>query len=256
MAPDEIDERVAALYGDIDWREASGLLHVAAIHGPSGRILKIGPDAPPSPIDRFALGLARARADVLVTTGRILRSEPDLVHRYSEASEEDEAIAEWRRRAVGRAERPRLLVLSETGRFPIDHPAFGASQGVIWTSAAGAAAMGRPPAGFDVVQAEADRDTARDAIASCVRTLAAERTDATVLLEAGPSTSNAFYEKSGASRVDELLLSRFDGAIAPAAQGPVFVPEYARASLFGAARSRRSIDEASGSWGFERYRVD
>ena len=52
------------------------------------------------------------------------------------------------------------------------------------------------------------------------------------------------------------MLSRFDGAIAPAAQGPVFIPEDARSALFGGARSRRSIDEASGSWRFERYRVD
>ncbi|MEM9177489.1 MAG: hypothetical protein AAGC67_19915, partial [Myxococcota bacterium] len=164
MQAADIDERASALYGVVDWRRAAGLIHVAAIHGPSNRILAIGPASPPSPIDRFVLGLARARSDVLITTGGILRAEPDLVPRYAEEAGAEAAFAEWRRRTLERASPPRLLVLSATGRFPADHPALQAGTGWIWTSAEGARRMGRPPIGFEVVEAEAGRTSARDAV--------------------------------------------------------------------------------------------
>ena len=65
-----VAERVARLYSsDVDWRSASGRVHVAAIHHASGCALAIGPSAPRSASDRFVLGFARARADVIVTTG-------------------------------------------------------------------------------------------------------------------------------------------------------------------------------------------
>ena len=150
MGPDAIAERANALYGQVDWTAATGLLHVASIHGPSSRTLAIGSASPPSPTDRFVLGLARARADVLVTTGSILRAEPDLVHRYAEQVGDDRAMGEWRRRVLGAEAPPRLLVLSATGRFRTDHPAFVSGAGWIWTTQEGARGIGDPPPGFMV----------------------------------------------------------------------------------------------------------
>ena len=253
MGPETIEARAAELYGEVDWRQADGLLHVAAIHGSTNRILAIGPHSPPSPTDRFVLGLARARADVLITTGGILRAEPELVHRYSEQADEDDAIAAWRRQTVGRDEAPRLLVLSATGRFPKRHPALASGRGWIWTSAAGAREIGRAPAGFRIVTAEPDRASSTHAVAWLLEQLASEVTSPTVLLEAGPSTSGAFYASSGSPRVDELLLSRFEGALPAEAEGPLFVPPAEREALFGAARSTCDVDEASGRWIFERF---
>ena len=47
--------------------------------------------------------------------------------------------------------------------------------------------------------------------------------------------------------VDELLLSRFEGALPAEAEGPSFVPPEVREALFGAARSICDVDEESGS---------
>ncbi len=254
MEPDAIEERAAALYGGVDWRDATGLLQVAAIHGPSDRILAIGPEAPPSPTDRFVLGLARARADVLVTTGGILRAEPDLVHRYAEDADEERALREWRRRALGRSAPPRILVLSGSGRFPRTHPALVSGRGWIWTSRSGADEIGDPPSGFTVVVADSDRGTAPDAITWLCGELGAEGGGATILLEAGPSTTRSFYGPEAARPVDELLLSRFEGAILEAAEGPDFVPAEERRAHFGAARSTCDVEEDSGRWIFERFR--
>ena len=80
----EVDRRVAALYGEVDWRGARGVLQVAAVADRAWVAIAIGPAAPSSATDRFVLGFARARSDAIVTTGAILRAEPDLVHELSD----------------------------------------------------------------------------------------------------------------------------------------------------------------------------
>jgi hypothetical protein len=57
-------------------------------------------------------------------------------------------------------------------------------------------------------------------------------------------------------RVDELLLSCFEGRVAAEVVGSRFVSEAAMASLFPRAGSSTRIQEASGSWRFERYRTE
>ena len=254
MGPDAIAKRADALYGQVDWTAATGLLHVAAIHGPSSRILAIGPASPPSPTDRFVLGLARARADVLVTTGSILRAEPGLVHCYAEQTADDRALGEWRRRVLGAAAPPRLLVLSASGRFSCAHPALVSGAGWIWTTQEGAREIGDPPPGFSVVAAPRGRDSAADAVAWLREERLATGREKTILLEAGPSTTRAFYEEDAAAPLDELLLSRFEGTIPEAAEGPPFVSAEARQALLGAARSSCVVEEPSGRWIFERLR--
>ncbi len=246
-----IAERVAELYsGEVDWRSAAGRVHVAAVHDASGCVLAIGPAAPRSAWDRFVLGFARARADVIVTTGSILRSEPDLVHRYAETAEEDAAFAEWRRDVLGRSAPPRLLVLSASGVFPVDHPALRAARGWIWTSSAGRDRLGTSPGGFEY--AAPGEGEGEEGIGAALSWAAAMPGVETLTIEAGPSAMAGLH---AAGAIDELLLSRFEGEIADAARGPAFVETAVILDRFGAPSSACRLEEESGVWRFERWRV-
>ena len=265
MDASTVTERIAHLFegrGDVDWRAATGTIHVAAVHDETGHVIAIGPEAPKSGTDRFVLGFARARADAIVTTGSILRSEPDLVHRLAESPEEQSALAAWRQATLGREEPPRLLVLSASGRFPTDHPALAAAQGWIWTSREGRARCGTPPEGFDFVVPGEDTDEVGDAngVAAALAWLLARDAVDTLSLEAGPSTTAALYDPAARegvafAGVDELLLSRFEGDIAEAADGPDFVPTPHLVDRFGGPATAIRLVEDSGPWRFERWRA-
>lgn len=140
---------IEALFGPgIDWRLETGVVHVAAIGASPRAALAVGPDTPRSAADRFVLGFARARADVIVTTGAILRAEPQLVHRTSEDPSEAAAWAGWRAEVLGRAEAPALLVLSASGAIDPAHPALqAAARTIVWTTAAGRERLGPLGAG-------------------------------------------------------------------------------------------------------------
>ena len=258
-----LDQQIASLYGDIDWSSAQGLLHVASIVDSSRAVLAIGPAAPISATDRFVLGLARARAEVIVTTGAILRSEPTLIHRYGENDELDDALADWRSRVCGRSRRPALVVVSRSGDFPIDHPALReAETGIVWTSKDGARRIGsiaNDLGHFSVADGSARSSVTTglaDSVASLIEEVS-ERLDArTILIEVGPTLARTFYpEQAGVRpRIDELLLSRFEGDVANAAIGPSFESESVLASMFSQAQTSVRVDEPSGTWCFERYR--
>lgn len=266
MREGSIAGQIDALYGPVDWTRAAGCLHVAAIDASSGDVIAIGPAAPRSPTDRFVLGFARARADVILTTGSILRSEPDLVHRYSEDAEEQAGWAAWRRDVLGRAESPRLLVLSASGRFPLDHPALTSARGWIWTTEVGAAHLEGAPSGLEIVTAPA---TLSDPVSAAVDFALSEQASAsgtpdrvTVSVEAGPTAAARLYAPrdeavdAQSAGVDELLLSCFEGTLSEAARGPSFVAASLRSRRLGSVRSAVRVDEASGAWTFERYRAE
>lgn len=265
----EIDTRIAALYGDVDWRVSSGLVHVAAIASPSNRVIALGPSAPGSLIDRFALGLARARADAIVTTGSILRSEPDLVHCYSDDPAEDRALADWRRRVLGRSSPPSLVVLSASGVFPIDHPALRAARsGFVWSSETGRERLrgtslvlavevaSGGTRGLRTGTEETESSAQRSDLAAALECAKTELAATTILIEAGPSTASRLYSVNPghSPRVDELLLSNFEGELAPSAVGPPFIEPSVLSTLFATPRSSCRIEEPSGFWRFERMR--
>ncbi len=243
--------QLEALFGAVDWAKARGVIHVAAIHGPSGCAIALGPDAPRSATDRFVLGLARAGADAIVTTGSILRSEPELVHRYAGSATGDRAWRGWRSAVLHRSDPPRLLVMTASGDLPPAHPALARGSGWIWTTPEGRARLDPPPEGFECVVGEAGARGIDAAIADLLGRDGVE----CVSIEAGPSAAAPLYaEEDAAVGVDELLLSRFEGTLAPAAEGPPFVPAAHRARRFGATpASRRRRVEASGPWCFERW---
>jgi riboflavin biosynthesis pyrimidine reductase len=260
MNEEELEARISSLYGDVDWTRARGILHVMAILGQGDAVVAMGPAAPRSATDRFVLGLARARAELILTTGAILRSEPNLQHRYAEDEETNESFAHWRRSVLGLVGPPALLVLSRSGDFSADHPALRAARvGMVWTSKAGREWLG-PIAGRLSVEAGIAEGSGAVSLAETVGALlraARARFDAeTVLIEAGPTLSDEFYQLSstGPPRVDELLLSRFEGELASEAIGPSFASSAEIPRLFPEAPTKVRVEEPGGIWRFERYR--
>ena len=266
MDAGELDRRIESLYGEVDWRNAEGLLHVAAINAATGAVLAIGPASPASSTDRFILGLARARADFILTSGSVLRAEPDLVHAFSEDEEEDQALRAWRRRVCARDGEPGLAIVSYSGDVPRDHPALGASgRGIVWTSK-----HGHERLGSSVGQLKVEGGIAEDSmdqgsgdpgigqsLGDLVEFLLARYSAKTILIEAGPTLSHAFYVRPSGEglRMNELLLSRFEGDAPPEALGPAFESEETIGEVFPNPCTRTTVREPSGRWHFERYRA-
>lgn len=224
-----------------------GVLHPTAVwRAPSGALvtLRVGPGAPTSATDGLLLGLARARADAILTTGRNLRAEPTLSHAL------DPRLAAWRRDVVGRREPPRSVVLTSGRALPFEHPVFhGPSRAWVVTSRDGAARVARAAARAGVEVIARERPGARDALDFLQRQRGCE----TVCVEAGPSTTRALYDEPAA--VDELLLSVYEEPTLPerARGGDLFALARIEA-LFGPPRREVVRLEPSGRWRFLRYR--
>lgn len=183
----------------------AGVLHVAAVWERSGgdyETLRVGEGAPRSLSDAVVLSGARARADAIVTTGRILRDEPELVHASIAPPDMTAELAAWRH-AIGLDAPPWVAVLTASGELPLDHPAFAAAERLVFfTGPAGAARLrsmpGRPPHA-EIVEARLP------GAATLVEHLRSVRGARSILVEAGASTARTLYE--GAGLIDELWLS-------------------------------------------------
>jgi riboflavin biosynthesis pyrimidine reductase len=243
--------RILEIYGD-PLEAPAGVLHIAAVwRDPDGRLptLRIEADTPRSATDRFTLGLARARADAVLTTGRILREEPALRHRYHEEPAIESALTEWRRAVLGKRHPPTSAVLTSGRALELDHPLFAGPAPVRILTSPGAAAALR------------DRGLPQGVTACGVEPLTVwraigmlrERGSATVAVEAGASTSRALYEP--VLRVDELCLSFFaEAGLGASLRGPAFLPAGRLAALFGPPSSLHAEREPDGRWLFARFR--
>ncbi|MEX1368649.1 MAG: dihydrofolate reductase family protein [Nannocystaceae bacterium] len=253
-SPDEqppaaaVSERLRRMYGDDTIGDPAGIVHVAAVgREPDGElvVLEINQDTPRSPHDRFALDLARARADVIVTTGAILRAEPSLA--YELASDRADALHAWRMDQLGRPTPPLVVVL--TGREDIDpdHPTLhGWAQPWIFTNVDNAKALhGRLPPHVGLVgESSANLQT--------LVQWARRRFDArTITIEAGPTTTRPLYEDQP-GLVDELMLSVFEGTIPTAARGGPFASRQALERSFSRRLEGEPVQEQSGPWRFIR----
>lgn len=278
----DIEQRLDALYGVVDWRAAKGVLHVAAIAVPSRAMIVPGIAAPQSETDRFALGAARSRADAIVTTGAILRSEPDVRHDASHVEGENRGFLEWRRGRLGLLDEPLLVVLTASGELPVDHPALdSASGGFVWTTSQGAARLRRSSvprfrenAGRERARVSSELgnleiiegDPERPPILGAIRALFQRPGIDTILIEAGASATRPLYPESDGFvdgvRCHELLLSRYEGNLMAAAKGPDFFSErvvehcYAGTGGEPPQRSEVRIEDTSGSWTICRYRAN
>ncbi len=247
-APAAVSERVHRLYGDDALNDPAGVVHVAAVgREPDGElvVLKINQSTPRSGHDRFALDLARARADVIVTTGAILRQEPSL--QYELASDKADALHAWRMDQLGRPTPPLVVVLTGREDIDFDHPTLhGWAQPWIFTNVDCARALhNRLPqhvglAGVPSPDLETLIDWAR------------RRFDArSITIEAGPTTTRPLYQE-GPGLVDELMLSVFEGTIPTAARGGPFVSQQRLDETFARQHAGVPVEEDSGLWRFVR----
>jgi riboflavin biosynthesis pyrimidine reductase len=244
---------VAALGRELlgeDPARAGRVLHVASVwRDGSGvaRVLRIGPRAPKSRHDAFLLSLARARAEAIVSTGRILREEPALTHGLRGPPELRAALAAWRRERLVLAHDPWLLVLSSGRELDPMHPAFHAAvRPLVFVPSAAAAGLRERFADTDVRVVSVPRPNLRLAL-DHLRRLGAKR----ITIEAGPSTARELYEDP--PRVDELWLATFAGAPDPEAIGEPFVPDARLAAVLPDASAPSEREEPIGMWSFARH---
>lgn len=254
------EERIRSLWsagcegGDAatEMRSPAGVIHVTAVgHTGSGglEVVAIGPDSPPSATDFFLLNLCRARADAIVTTGRILRLEPGVHHGLQGAGDEPAMLGAWRREVLGKTEPPRSVVLTAGRDLDLAHPMFhGARPALVVTGPAGAARLRDRSAAADVEIAELPSPDLRAVLA-----LLDVAGCATVCVEAGPATSLDLYRAPLA--VDEIVLSTWEERILPASlhAGP-FLREPELDTLFPRRGPVAERVEESGRWSFRRRR--
>lgn len=194
---------------------------VALWQPPAGgdrHVMHIGPQTPPSAADALALSVARAQAEAIITTGRILRAEPDV--RYVPFGPAAEALLAWRREVLGLATLPQVVVL--TGQPLPEHPALASGQAVRALAMDGIAAV-------KVLQDQGLRSIA---------------------LEAGPSVAASFYTPG--SPLQQLMLSTCHAPALPAEViGPVLATEAALAATLPHATPAVERTEAGVPWRFQ-----
>ena len=206
--------------------------------------LRIRATTPRSENDFFLLNLARARSEAILTTGGILREEPNVTHALGGPGKLPEALAAWRRDTLGLREPPLLLVLSGGRGLDPEHPAFRASaRPVLFVPEAAAPELESTFGGIaEVVGSPATGS--REAI-GWLRAEGLRR----ITVEAGPTASRNLY--SPPSLVDEVWRSTYlehellGEVIGPRVEDPV-------ASAILETTGAATMSEPSGDWRFER----
>ena len=192
----DVDALARAMFGQV--LPFAGVSHVTATWAKPGDglwVMAIRDDTPKSEHDFFMLNLARARADAILVTGKVLREEPELRYTLQGSDRLPEALAEWRAVYAGRSEPPLLIVLTSGRGLDARHPALSGewARPVIYTSNDAELA----PSKARVVRSS--KPDARSAIR-----WAQSQGAAIVSLEAGPSTVAPLYDPPCV--IDELLL--------------------------------------------------
>lgn len=255
VSADDVATLAAALFGDdprgaapAGHQDVGRVLHVTALYQPphgDARTLRIGPDSPKSAHDYFALQLARARADAIVVTGKVLRDEPTLGYALTGPARAGDALRAFRRERAGRQEHPWLCVLTSGDGFDDDHPALHSDvRPLILTTDAGRARLAHSR--HEVVALPAL------SVRTAVAWLRDTRRARCVSIEAGPSTSRALYDEP--SLVDELLLSLYLGeAPPPHVIGEPLLPIARVRTLLPRSSAGSDVQEPSGPWRFQRF---
>ncbi len=207
--------------------------------------LAINADTPQSPVDSTVLRLARARADAIVTTGKILRAEPSLQHVLDPRA--DAALLAWRADVLGKTAAPTTVILTSRPDVDVAHPIFEATpRPLIYTSTQAAPRLAQrvEAAGVEVV---ADPHAS---LRSAIRNLRSRF--ATILVEAGATTTGGLYREP--RLVDELMLSIYEEPeLAAAARGPALPPLSTLTAGMHAVGEVVRVRERSGRWSFRRF---
>jgi riboflavin biosynthesis pyrimidine reductase len=245
MRRDALEREIEALYG-ARLGAARGVVHVAsAWAAPGGALvsLRINAATPPSRSDRFILELARARAEAIVTTGRVLRTEPGLTHVLPPD------LASWRRDVLGRSDAPISIILTGRPDLDLDHPLLRTSSRPLVHTTPEVSAQLTPRACDAGVEVEG---CVSASIETAIASLRQGRGCDSVLLEAGPSTLRPLYREGGP--IDELLLSIYTSRDVPeAALGEPWFRPATLAAMGLSCASSVEREEESGRWRFERH---
>jgi riboflavin biosynthesis pyrimidine reductase len=247
--PADVTTLGRALLGE-DPARTQRVLHVVSVWRSDdgvARVLRIGPKTPKSRHDRFLLALSRARAEAIVTTGRILREEPALTHGAIGPTLLREALTAWRHERLGITEPPWLLVLSSGRDLDPAHPAFhGPTRALLFVPDAAAAGLRDRFVDSRARIASVPTPSARLAL-DHLRGLGANR----ITIEAGPTSTRALYDPPAA--LDELWRASYLGRRPePAVIGEPFASdERCEAALPHSSEPARR-EEPSGVWSFER----
>ncbi len=231
--------------------DSTGVLHVTAVHQRRDvyETLKIRPETPKCAHDFFVLNLARARADAIVTTGKILREERDLEHRLQGPGRVADALTAWRQEILGKRRPPVTLVLTSGRRLDLGHPVFKAwTRPVIYTGRQGQWRLESQAADHGVEVVGVEEPSVRGAI----ELLRYEFGAATISIEAGPSVACQLYEPP--PTIDELLLSIADVSHLPASvRGGKFLTAEDVARIFSRFSVPRRVMTEDGEWRFQRF---
>ena len=251
MDSTEIERRIAEIYGT-DLLGACGVIHVTSVWAESARslvALRIGSETPRSETDSFVLNVARARADAIVTTGKILREEEQLTHDFQGEKGVAETFTDWRKERLGKREPPISLVLTSGQELDLDRPLFGCgTRPMVFTSIEGGERIreSAESRGIDVVSRPTP--SLRDGINYLRENHGAE----SIVIETGLSTSRALYEAP--VELDELMLSIYSGSRLPSSvRGQRFSSVPQLGLIFPLAGSTFQSDEESGRWIFRRF---
>ena len=280
VTPADVATLLCTLYGSAfsdDGHPAPGIIHIAATYRPHrdrARVNLVINDATPhNPYDGFALAATRARADAIITTGKILRSEPNLQHDDMAGlvgTEAAKGLAAWRRDVAGHRDGPIVLVLTSGKRLPLAHPALHRrAPTLIFCPPEAAQHLPQQLAksGAAVVS------DARTDIASAIQYLRRTHGCRSIVIEAGPSTSSKLYgdetartATSDAPMVTELLLTTLHlpsntphtPALSDRALGGPFIAEESIAATVPHAGPVSDLrpsaqDTWHGHWHFQRF---
>jgi riboflavin biosynthesis pyrimidine reductase len=240
-----VEERILQIWND-PLQAPAGTLQVVAVASRANSslgVMRITPQTPASPTDQFSLEIARARADVILTSGSILRSEPRLRHGISEAT------GRWRQEVLGKKSPPEIIFLSRGPGLPLSHPAIRQPGAVVATSSTATAACRKELQQRGVRHREIPEDSPQE----LVRELLAEGVG-TITLEIGPSTAAAFYNH--APRVGELMLSWCEDFELPESlDAGDFASWETLQRILGAPRHETRIEEPAHCWRFSHWRT-
>ena len=245
MSRSTVENRILALFGS-RLTSPSGVLHVGAVckdRDNSLSVLRIRPDSPKSENDFFSLNLARARADAIVTTGRILREEPDVQHSLQPL------LGDWRRETLLKTAAPISAVLTSGRDLDLDHPLLASSPSpLIFTSLEATTRLSEAATRREIELVASDAPT----LLGLIDFLRSQRRARSISLEAGPSSVLPLYaQRPGV--IDELMLSTYHGEVPETLRGAPFLSLRELEAVFAAHSQERSLEEASGRWSFRRY---
>ena len=247
----EVERRVVEIYGS-DLLGDRGVIHVTSVWAESARnlvALRIGSETPRSETDSFVLNVARARADAIVTTGKILREEKQLTHDFQGTKEARGAFATWRKERLGKLEPPISLVLTSAQNLDLEHPLFGCGTlPMVFTSLEGGERVGESAVSRGIELVSRPTPSLRDAIAY----LREDHGAGNIVIETGLSTSRSLYESP--VLLNELMLSIYSGPRLPSSvKGQRFSSVPQLGLIFPLAGSTFQTDEESGRWIFRRF---